>query len=597
MNPKAGEDLAIVTDWLVGPVLDPAQDLWLELHAALLEYGDDDAVSDPTTGESLSGMGLLARVEFASAELSARGARAQDRVVLDLPRSVDEVVVVLACVRQAVAYVPMDRQQPVSAFTSVLDDCTPALVVSDRVTEWSASRCGVPGVHPSSLRENGAVAAGATAAQDADLAYICYTSGTTGGPKGVEIPRAGIDRLIRGATYLRVSRGDRVLRLAPLTFDASTFELFATIWAGGEIVVGPATPLDMVELADFLKQQRVDACWLTAGLFHAMAELDPTAFCGMRQVLTGGDRVSLDAMRSLHASCPQLSIVNGYGPTEVTTFCTVWEYRDDVSGFSPPIGHPVAGLCVATSQQGELVVAGPGLARGYRNLPELTRERFVIADGRRAYRTGDQVELSEDGILFAGRMDRQLKIRGFRVEPAAVDHILETEGLVSRSWTFGSDAGSPGQTLLCAYTCDADDVSADALLDSLARRGLPPHNRPQRFRRFGQLPLTRNGKIDEWELCRLMCGSDNDDHDPAEEVGAGVRASVRGLWQVALKHPNFDDTVPFFDAGGDSLSVAKLHAGLVAAFPHAEVTIGDLFGAPTVDSQVDLIDSRTGSSE
>jgi amino acid adenylation domain-containing protein len=574
-----------VTIWLRGMDLDEPADLWESVDAALRGYGPVvPVVVDPASYEEVLGAEFRERVERAAALLVRAGASPGDTVVLDLERGVDEVVFVLACVRQGLPYLGISTTTPVARHAPIVDDAAPAVVVTRRGGAWAGRVCVDPGERADAI----AVPKPATGAE---VCYISYTSGTTGRPKGVEATRAGVDRLARGADWCPLRAGERVLRFAPLAFDASTLELFLTLWRRATLFVGPRGPLDLDALAEFLVVQRVDVCWLTAGLFSSMVEHRPDAFAGLRQVVTGGDRVPAASVTALLHRFPRLSVVNGYGPTEVTTFATVRTFsRDDLPLTTVPIGRPIPGTDVALTDAGELLVAGIGLAVGYRGDPALTAERFPQFEGRRVYRTGDLVELVNGDLQFLGRRDRQLKVRGFRVEPGAVDEILADMGLVSESWTFGY-RGTAGSEIVCAYVpARGADVEGSALRESMAAGGLPDHAVPPRLVKVVSLPLTANGKVDEAALVRgLDTGS-----DAAQPGGvpSDVRAEVRRCWAAALGTGEFEDHAGFFGSGGDSLRLAQLHAMLSDRFPEAGLRLVELLLHPSVAEQAETLMAR-----
>lgn len=569
-----------MTTWLRGPELNESSDLWESLDSALRGYEPDvPVVVDPASGEEVVGQELRERIGHAASALVETGVKPGDIVVIDLERGVDEVVFVLACVRQGFPYLGTAVSTPVSGHRSVVEDAAPAIVVTRRGAEWTGHTCIHPGVSagPLSVPE---------AAVGLEVCYLSYTSGTTGRPKGVEAPRVGVDRLIRGADWCALRPGGRVLRFAPLAFDASTFELFLPLWRRSTLVAGPRGPLDLDALAELIAAQRIDLCWLTAGLFTSLVEHRPDAFAGLSQLVTGGDRVSAASVASLLRRFPTLSIVNGYGPTEATTFTTVRPVSvADLPMTTVPIGRPIAGTDVAVTDSGELLVAGSGLALRYRGDAALTADRFPIFEGRRVYRTGDLVEVVDGELRFRGRRDRQVKVRGFRVEPAAVDEILRTERLVSESWTFGHH-NAAGAEVVCVYVPTPGEGEA-VLRDALTASGLPDYAVPKRFVEVAALPLTANGKVDEDMLVRLL--ETGEGAGKPADTTSEVHAEVRRFWAAALGSENLADHTGFFECGGDSLRLAQLHAMLTDRFPGAGLRLVDLLVHPSIAKQTEIL--------
>jgi len=567
--------------WMSGPSLGRCGDLWELLRSALATRPDAEAVIDPLWKLSLTGRELLREVESAAGRLWSAGARSGDRVLIDLPHSADEVVNVLACIRQGFTYVGVDQQQSAEARARMAEDCRPRLAVTTRPAAWEPLTTVIPGLSPVADRVSHIPRA------DEDPCYISYTSGTTGRPRGVEIPRAGVDRLVRGSGYCALDPGQRFLRYAPLAFDASTLELFVPIWRGATIVIGPSTPLDLTELATFIEENSIDACWLTAGLFSALVDHQPTSFRNVRQVLTGGDRVSAAAVSHLLSAFPRLSVVNGYGPTESTTFATVEVVTaKHLPLRTVPIGSPVGDTEVAIAENGELLIAGRGLATGYWKDPELTAARFSVVDGRRVYRTGDRVSMDNGVLHFHGRRDRQVKIRGYRVEPAAVDETLRQVGAVAESWTFGSESSGGDTVLVCAYVARRNAFRvASELRAELRAAGLPGHSLPHHFYPVDRLPLTPNGKVDQAVLARKSTADITTVVLGEEQGDEPVTDIVRSIWTEVLPDGHFANDDGFFEVGGDSLRLAKLHALLRERFPETNLKLVDLLTHPTVEQQ------------
>ena len=264
-----------------------------------------------------------------------------------------------------------------------------------------------------------------------------YTSGSTGMPKGVAVPHRAIARLLFGVDYVSFSPERTFGQLAPLSFDASTFEIWGALLHGGRYALYPGRAPSPAELGKFLNRHRVDTLFLTTGLFNTIIDADPAALAGIRQLLTGGEAISVAHIRTALNALPNTNLVHVYGPTETTTFATAWPIPRpiDREAATLPIGRPIGNTtCFVVDKRnelapvgviGELLIGGPGVARGYLNRPELTADRFVDFSGQRVYRTGDRVRWRPDGALeFIGRADRQVKVRGFRIEPGEVEAAL-----------------------------------------------------------------------------------------------------------------------------------------------------------------------------
>ncbi|HZB49365.1 MAG TPA: amino acid adenylation domain-containing protein, partial [Mycobacteriales bacterium] len=509
-----------------------------------------DAVAVRDAAGSLPYGQLRRAVERQATALVAAGVRPGDRVALTLERSVAEVVAVLAVLRTGAAYVGVQAGLPAAVRAEVLRVARPAAVLTDpdRVGE-------LPGVPVLVARPDGGGApagppAPAAPADPDRPAYVGFTSGSTGLPKGVEVVHRGVVRMAVAPPYLRPGATDRWLRLAPLAFDASTLELFVPLAAGGTVEVYPPRPVVPAELAAFLAEREVTGAWLTAGLFRLVADDRPAAFRPLRHLLTGGDVVPPDQVRRVLAACPGLLVSNGYGPTENTTFTTVHHVRDPADVVDPlPIGRPVPGTDVVVTDEtgvllppgavGELGALGPGLATGYLDAPAETARAFVTGpDGRRRYRTGDLVRWDETGRLrYLGRRDRQVKVRGYRIELDAVTAVLRGHPAV-RDAVVAVTPDPADQRLVAGIVSGDARAGLVPALRAYAGERLAPQEVPALWAVVDRLPVTGNGKVDVRRLVELARGPEpapgpapeQDEEEPTEveEVIAAAWAAVLG---------------------------------------------------------------------
>ena len=275
-----------------------------------------------------------------------------------------------------------------------------------------------------------------------DAVYVMFTSGSTGVPRGVEVPHRAVLRLVRGADYVNLGREETLLALAPAAFDASTFEIWGALLNGGRLVLAPPGILAPSEIAELVTRHGVTTLWLTAGLFHRVVDDHPEMLHSLRQLLAGGEVLSPDHVRRALAALPAGAVlINGYGPTEGTTFTSVHRMSPSDAVDAPvPIGRPIGntrvyildakGALAPFGVAGELCIGGDGVALGYAGEPALSAERFPpdpfsSEPGARMYRSGDRARWRADGLLeFLGRSDRQIKIRGFRIEPAEIEEAI-----------------------------------------------------------------------------------------------------------------------------------------------------------------------------
>ena len=399
--------------------------------------------------EELSYRELNTKANQLAHYLRKQGVGPETLVGIVLERSVELVVGLLAILKAGAAYVPFDPEYPSERLAFMIKDAGISMLLTQQHLLNALSGGGLL----SSMKalcldsewarmlqedEQNPVSGATTD----NLAYVMYTSGSSGTPKGVAVPHRAVIRLVKENPYVKFGADEVFLLLAPISFDASTFELWGSLLNGARLVIMPPETPSWAELGETLRRYGVTTLWLTAGLFHLLVDERLEDLLGVRQLLAGGDVLSAEHVERYLAAAREGVLINGYGPTENTTFsCT---YRMEagwrLEGCSVPIGRPIANTQVYVLDQkleltptgvaGELYLAGDGLARGYLRRPELTAERFVphpySADpGSRMYRTGDQVRWLADGTLeFLGRIDQQVKIRGFRIELGEIESVL-----------------------------------------------------------------------------------------------------------------------------------------------------------------------------
>ncbi|WP_432074135.1 amino acid adenylation domain-containing protein [Streptomyces wuyuanensis] len=533
--------------------------------------------------------GRLARL------LAERGAAPERCVAVVLPRSEALVVTLLAVLKTGASYLPVDPGYPAERIQYLLEDARPALVLTEDHPVFEEVPAG------------DAFTAGPGTCLPEHPAYVIYTSGSTGAPKGVVVSHASIvNRLAWMQDRYRLDETDRVLQKTPAGFDVSVWEFFWPLLNGATLVVArPGGHQDPAYLAGLMREQRITTAHFVPSMLAVFAA-EPAAaqLPDLRRLISSGEALPAELAARAHATIGA-GLHNLYGPTEAAVDVTSWEYRNEPGALSVPIGSPVwnTALYVLDSAlrpvppgvAGELYIAGAQLARGYLHRPALTAERFVACPfgraGERMYRTGDVVAWRADGHLdFLGRGDDQVKVRGFRVEPAEIEAALVRHDGVGHAVVVPR-ADASGDTRLFAYVVPsgAERPQPAALRDFLGDL-LPEHLIPSAFLVLDELPVTPNGKLDR----RALPAPDHDGRrtgrgprNKREETLCRIFADILGLPRVGIDEG-------FFDLGGHSLMATRL-ISLVRMTFGVDLAIRDLFATQTVAGLVRIIDESGDS--
>jgi amino acid adenylation domain-containing protein len=560
---------------------------------------------------------LNARANQLAHTLIAHGVGPEQLVALALPRSTDLIVAVLAVLKSGATYLPVDPDYPATRIEFMLRDAQPALLLTEtQTTATIPVDTTIRRLVIDTLDTHTALNARPdTDPTDTDRttpllpqhpAYVIYTSGSTGAPKGVVVSHAGVSSLAAAQiNRLGLEAGSRVLQFASATFDASFWELCMGLLSGAALVVASAEELlPGAPLIALAREQRVTHATLPSSVLAVLPTED--GLSSTMTVVVAGEACSADLVANW---APGRRMINAYGPTEATVCATMSDPLPAGTPLPPPIGRPIANtrvyvldaaLCpVPVGVVGELYIAGAGLARGYLHRPGLTAARFVAcmfgAPGTRMYRTGDLVRWNSDGNLeFISRIDDQIKVRGFRIEPGEIEALLTEREEVARSAVVACEDGFGGKRLV-GYVVPSD---ATGVIDPVEVRRqlawtLPGHLVPSALVVVPQLPLTPSGKVDRRQLALR----------PVERAATAAWIAPRGeveqriadLWSQVLGVEKVGADDNFFDLGGYSLLLVTLQARL-AALVKRPVSIVDLFTYPTVAAQARHLGCATAAS-
>ncbi|MFI0717423.1 amino acid adenylation domain-containing protein, partial [Streptomyces inhibens] len=584
-----GEGHRVVQEWNSALAERPAE----TLHGLFARHAarTPNATAVVCGAEHLTYREMDRRSDRLARHLIESGVRPESVVAVLMERSPDLVVALLAVLKAGAAYLPLDERSPDQRREWTARHAGASVWLVDQASKSAARGETVVVVDGDALGAEQPESALNVTAHPDHLAYVIYTSGSTGEPKGVGVAHRDVVAFATDEGVVADSRG-RMLQVAPHSFDASNYELWAPLLHGGTVVMAPAGEVDVATIGRLIDEHEVDVVHLTAGLFRVVADEDPSCLASARKALTGGDVVPGFAVRQIQAACPELDVSVTYGPTETTTFATrqvmpTGSAVPDVVPIGRPMDHrqlyvlDTALRPVPVGTQGELYIAGAGLARGYVGRAGLTAERFVaspFASGQRMYRTGDLVKWTARGeLVFCGRADEQVKIRGFRIEPGEIEAALRSHPDIMQAVVVARE-DVPGDKRVVGYVVPRGEACDPEAMRSWLHGRLPEFMVPAAIVLLDRLPLTGNGKVDRRLLPApeygAAVGGSRAPRTPVEEVLCGLFADVLGLRQVGAE----DD---FFALGGHSLLATRL-SSRVRVVLGVELPVRVVFEVPTV---------------
>jgi len=570
------------------------------------------AVAVVFEGRTLIYAELNERANRLARHLNSLGVGPEVLVGLRVERSLEMVVALLGILKAGGAYWALEENLPEDRLQLMLVEAQPRVLLVRR--ESRDPLAGLAGNLPADSPVNAITVVAiedllaspppefvvaVAASQASQPVYVSYTSGSTGRPKGVVVPHRAVVRLVKGADYVTLDAGEVLLHLSPLSFDASTFEIWGALLNGGRLVLLPPGPPTLAEIGGAIRREGVTTVFLTTGLFHLMVDEGLEYLQPLRQLLTGGDVLLPERVRKARRALAGGRIIICYGPTENTTFTTCHTLVEEGDLIpNVPLGRPIANTRVYVLDAqlqpvpvgviGELYAGGDGVACGYLNQPELTAERFIpdpFSDrpGDRLYRTGDLVRWRAGGLLeFVGRLDAQVKIRGFRVELGEIEAVLGGHPAVSACVVAARNSGSGGDKLLVAYVVGRlSERPLEELLRRWLKEKLPEYMVPAAFVWLDQLPLNPNGKVDRKALPapELTGGAPGETRPP----GNLLELELVRLWRRLFQREDIDTQANFFALGGHSLMAARLVAELEKLLAH-KLPIAALFQSPTIEA-------------
>ena len=523
------------------------------------------------------------------------GVQPDELIGIAIDRSIDTIVSILGILKAGGAYLPLDLAYPPERLSFMLENANVSILLTKKAL---VEKLPTHQAQVVCLDTDWGIVTNPTnphcLVRSTNLAYVMYTSGSTGQPKGVCIPHQGVVRLVTATNYLDFSPQQVFLQLAPISFDAATFEIWGSLLNGAKLVLFPGDKPSLAELGQIIQKQQITTLWLTAGLFHLMVDERLADLQPLRQLIAGGDVLSVPHVQKVLSNLPNCQLINGYGPTENTTFtCYYPIVKTDTLLTSIPIGRPISNTQVYILDlylqpvpigiPGQLYIGGDGLARGYLDRPQLTAEKFIsnpFATGK-LYQTGDLARYLPDGnIEFLGRLDNQVKIRGFRIELGEIQAQLAQHPSV-REVTVIDREDRPGEKSLVAYlVCPQAPPTARELRTFLQSR-LPDYLIPSAFVTIDALPLTPNGKIDRRALpAPELARSES----PAARVAPRneLELQLTEIWERVLGVRSIGIRDNFFELGGHSLIAVRLFAEIEQTWGQ-NLPLATLFQKQTIE--------------
>ncbi len=534
--------------------------------------------------------------------LKKKGVKAETMVPICIDRSLDMMVGIIGILKAGGAYVPIDPEYPEERIKFMLEDTKASVILTSANNRSKLPESGSDVIEIDAdwlLISNEPDSDPKRTTGPDSLANVIYTSGSTGKPKGAMVTQRNVVSLVKGIKYVALSKGDILLATGSPSFDATTFEYWSMLLNGGKLILcNESRLLNSKLLKEEIVDKGVNIMWFTSSWFNQLVDNDISVFKGLKTIIVGGEKLSEYHIGIVRETYPELEIVNGYGPTENTTFSLTCKVTADMTNASIPIGRPLENrsayildkdlMPVPVGVSGEIFLGGSGVSRGYLNQPDLTAEKFVknpFGDGEVMYITGDLGRWMPDGnIEYLGRMDEQIKIRGYRIEPGEIESVLRECDLVNQAVVMVREDRENNRRLV-GYVVPEGSLDRVLIIKYLESR-LPDYMIPALWVELQILPLTSNGKIDRSAL---------PDPDATEGLSKGYVAPGNELewalsknWQKILGVDRVGVHDDFFELGGDSLLAVGIF-GYIEKLTGKKLAISTLFETPTIKQLAEII--------
>lgn len=557
--------------------------------------------------EKLTYLQLNQKANQFARELLKMGIKKQDPVGISLERSSNSIIAILAILKAGAIYVPIDANYPQERKQFMIEDTNISVLITDKslFEKFSAENLQLLDMNRSALSSHSGDNLNIEISS-LNIAYINYTSGSTGKPKGVKVPHRGVVRLVRNIDWTEIKPEHRFLHIANIAFDATTLEVWGALLNGSCLCIYPFKKVSPELVSKYILEQRVSHTILTARLFNVLVEHYICSLKNLRFMYSCGEAMSVPHAKKAFSSLPSCQVLNVYGPTENSAQTTSYIISDlDSIKYVVPIGTPINNTTtyvldkqdnlVPIGVPGELCTGGAGVAKGYLNREDLTKEKFFpnpFGEGK-LYRTGDLVKLLPDGnIVYLGRIDTQVKIRGFRIEIGEIEETLRHHDKVSDSITIARE-DTPGDKYLVSYLVpkEGQKLTSEEISD-YAREKLPEYMLPSFFLILDDLPVTPTGKIDQRALpspAELLESRQLDENLSTTEQ------LIAEIWSNLLKIKVIGKKDNFFKIGGHSITATQA-SSIVNKSLSCSAPVNLLFEEPVLERYAKRIDQLIGES-